>query len=82
MMPTILPLEDEEIAQTLQRNFKKNKIDILAEAKVEEVKTSWGKKEMTLQLVGEGDLLLERWAVSRKKTLFGKTFGRDITIKA
>ncbi len=47
---------------------------------VHEVKVSWGKREMKVELVGEGDLLLERWAVSRKKTLFGKTFGREVTI--
>lgn len=32
------------------------------------------KGEMTLQMEGEGDLLLERWAVSRKAALLAKTF--------
>ncbi|MFH1762618.1 MAG: Ppx/GppA phosphatase family protein [Gemmatimonadota bacterium] len=38
------------------------------------------KKEMTLQMEGEGDLLLERWAVSRKAALLAKTFDRDFSL--
>ncbi len=37
------------------------------------------KKEMTLQMDGEGDLLLERWAVSRKAALLAKIFDRDFS---
>lgn len=37
------------------------------------------KGEMTLQMEGEGDLLLERWAVSRKAALLAKTFDRDFS---
>lgn len=45
MLPQILPFEDEEIAKTLQRSFKKSKIEILTETKVEEVvKTTKGVK--------------------------------------
>jgi len=40
MMPNIVPFEDKEIALTLQRSFKKNKIDILADSKVAGVKAS------------------------------------------
>ncbi len=40
MMPHILPFEDEEIVGHLQRSFKKRKIDLLTETKVESVKTS------------------------------------------
>lgn len=40
MMPHILPFEDEEVANTLQRSFKKNKIELLTETKVEGVKTA------------------------------------------
>jgi len=39
MMPHILPVEDVEIADILQKNFKKNKIDVLTEHKVESLKT-------------------------------------------
>ncbi|MCJ7626887.1 MAG: HD domain-containing protein, partial [Longimicrobiales bacterium] len=37
------------------------------------------KGEMTLQMEGEGDLLLERWAVTRKAALLAKTFDRDFS---
>lgn len=40
MMPHILPLEDTEVAETLQRSFKKSGIEMLTEFKVEGVKTS------------------------------------------
>ncbi len=40
MMPHILPMEDAEIAKTLQRNFKKNKVALFTESKVESVKTT------------------------------------------
>ncbi|MCH9006636.1 dihydrolipoyl dehydrogenase [candidate division KSB1 bacterium] len=52
MMPHILPFEDKEIAQTLQRNFKKNKIEILTETRVEGVKTSG--KGVTVTVSGKG----------------------------
>jgi exopolyphosphatase/guanosine-5'-triphosphate,3'-diphosphate pyrophosphatase len=37
------------------------------------------KGEMILQMEGEGDLLLERWAVTRKAALLAKTFDRDFS---
>ena len=37
MMPNILPIEDREISKLLESNFKKSGIDILTEAKVENV---------------------------------------------
>ncbi len=40
MMPQILPNEDKEIIEILQRNFKKQKIEVLTETKVESVKAS------------------------------------------
>lgn len=39
MLPQILPQEDTEIVDILQKNFKKNKIDILTNTKVEKVET-------------------------------------------
>ncbi len=39
MMPGILPVEDEEISKLLASNFRKNGIDIITGARVEEVKT-------------------------------------------
>jgi exopolyphosphatase/guanosine-5'-triphosphate,3'-diphosphate pyrophosphatase len=47
---------------------------------VEDVEVTWEKKEMEVKLRGDGDLLLERWAVSRKTTLFGKVFERAVSI--
>jgi dihydrolipoamide dehydrogenase len=40
MMPMILPVEDAEISKTLQRNFKKQGIDILTGVKVEKIRAS------------------------------------------
>jgi len=39
MMPGILPVEDEEISKLLTSNFRKNGIEIITGARVEEVKT-------------------------------------------
>ena len=39
-----------------------------------------GKRDISLQLDGEGDLLLERWAVSQRTALFEKTFNRRVSI--
>jgi len=36
--------------------------------------------ELRLTLHGEGDLLLERWALSRKKGLFEETFGYQVSV--
>jgi len=49
---------------------------------VKNVRVTVGKKEISLQLEGEGDLLLERWAVSRKTALFARAFGRTVSISA
>ena len=37
-------------------------------------------RDVTLGLVGEGDLLLERWALNKKKKLFQETFGVKVRI--
>jgi len=43
------------------------------------VKAKAGSKEVTLALDCEGDCLLERWALTQKKTLFEKVFERRIS---
>jgi len=48
--------------------------------KVRDIHVEIGKKEIVLRLEGEGDLLLERWAVSRRKALFSKIFHRTVTV--
>jgi exopolyphosphatase/guanosine-5'-triphosphate,3'-diphosphate pyrophosphatase len=47
---------------------------------VESVEVEIKKREVFLRLMGEGDLLLERWALSRKKNLFQRTFHKAVKI--
>lgn len=39
-----------------------------------------GKSKLTLELEGDGDLLLERWALRRKAGLFTDTFGLEVEV--
>jgi exopolyphosphatase/guanosine-5'-triphosphate,3'-diphosphate pyrophosphatase len=48
---------------------------------VHDVRARIGGNEVTLELEGSGDLLLERWAVQRKAGLFEQTFGREIKLR-
>jgi exopolyphosphatase/guanosine-5'-triphosphate,3'-diphosphate pyrophosphatase len=50
--------------------------------KIKAVRAEIKKKEIILHLDGEGDLVLERWAVSRRKVLFSRVFKRDTSISA
>ncbi|MBB4639646.1 Ppx/GppA phosphatase family protein [Longimicrobium terrae] len=47
---------------------------------VRSVKASTSKTKLTLELEGEGDLLLERWALRRKAGLFTETFGLEVEV--
>jgi exopolyphosphatase/guanosine-5'-triphosphate,3'-diphosphate pyrophosphatase len=47
---------------------------------VRSLKATAGKNKLTLELDGEGDLLLERWALRRKAGLFTDTFGLEVEI--
>ncbi len=47
---------------------------------VEEVAVETRGLELHLTLQGEGDLLLERWAVSRKRSLFEETYGLRVMV--
>jgi len=49
MMPRILPIEDQEIADLLARSFKKSGIQILTESKVSSLKVSGEGVEGTIQ---------------------------------
>ncbi|NIR49350.1 dihydrolipoyl dehydrogenase [candidate division KSB1 bacterium] len=51
MMPHILPFEDTEIIEILEKNFKKNKIELLTNTKVETVKTT--SKGVTVNVGGK-----------------------------
>jgi exopolyphosphatase/guanosine-5'-triphosphate,3'-diphosphate pyrophosphatase len=48
--------------------------------KVQDIAVDVKKNEILLRLDGEGDMLLERWAVSRRKALFSKVFDRTVTV--
>ena len=50
-------------------------------SKVERFRVIEGKKRLTLRLKGQGDLLLERWAVSHGSRLFEGTYKRKIVIE-
>ena len=47
---------------------------------IDSVEVEVSKENISLLLEGEGDLLLERWAVSRKSFLFSKSFQRAVSI--
>jgi exopolyphosphatase/guanosine-5'-triphosphate,3'-diphosphate pyrophosphatase len=49
---------------------------------VENVKVTVGKRVLSIRLKGQGDLLLERWAVARKTSLLAKTFARTVSVLA
>jgi exopolyphosphatase/guanosine-5'-triphosphate,3'-diphosphate pyrophosphatase len=44
------------------------------------VRTDIEGRTVTLHLEGEGDLLLERWAIAKKKGLFEETFGYSVAV--
>jgi exopolyphosphatase/guanosine-5'-triphosphate,3'-diphosphate pyrophosphatase len=81
--PDYMRLSDEEkervaklsailrVADALDRSHLQN---------VEEVEVLFDKKTLSLKLTGEGEQLLERWAVSRKTNLLSKVFDREVTI--
>jgi exopolyphosphatase/guanosine-5'-triphosphate,3'-diphosphate pyrophosphatase len=48
--------------------------------KIQDVQVQIDRKTLTLRLQGDGDLLLERWAVARKMSLLSKVFGRQVVV--
>lgn len=48
-MPTIVPLEDEEVSKTLERSFKKAKMKVMTSSTVESVDTSGAKCKVTIK---------------------------------
>jgi len=53
MLPQLLPLEDEEIAKTLLREFKKQKIKVLTNTKVEKISNNNKGIQVTVDKAGE-----------------------------
>jgi exopolyphosphatase / guanosine-5'-triphosphate,3'-diphosphate pyrophosphatase len=47
---------------------------------VEDIRLDVRGLDLHIALSGEGDLLLERWALSRKKSLFEETFGYRVSV--
>ena len=50
-------------------------IEISHTSRIQEVKLKNAKARWQLELVGEGNLLLERWALEKRKALFEDVFG-------
>src|SRR5215210_8942897 len=57
-MPRIVPVEDEEISKELERNFKKQGIDVMTSAEVTKVDTSGNGVKATVK-TANGDVTLE-----------------------
>jgi exopolyphosphatase/guanosine-5'-triphosphate,3'-diphosphate pyrophosphatase len=49
-------------------------------SKVADIAVEYKKPKLTLKLTGEGDMLLERWAVARKSGLFEEVFSTKIVL--
>lgn len=50
MMSNILPIEDEEVSKTLEKNFKKRGIEILTNATVEKAEVNGNKVNVTVKI--------------------------------
>lgn len=50
-------------------------------SKVREVRLQYRKPCFTLTLAGEGDLLLEKWAIANKGDLFEEVFGGELVVE-
>ncbi len=48
-MPTVVPLEDEEVSKALERSFKKSKMKVMTNSTVESVDTSGDKCKVTIK---------------------------------
>jgi len=57
-MPRIVPVEDEEISKELEKNFKKNGIDVMVNSEVTKVDTSGNGVKATIKTQG-GEQVLE-----------------------
>jgi len=81
--PEFMRLSEENRERTRALSAILRVADALDRAHLQHVKAvqvQIGKREVALRLDGEGDLLLERWALSRKKNLFQRTFHRAVKI--
>ena len=58
-MPTVVPNEDEEVAKTLERAFKKMKMDVLTDASVESVDQSGDLCQVTVKTKKGAEKIVE-----------------------
>ena len=74
--------EDDQRRTTILASILRvsNALDRSHAQKIKGIEVKVKKKGIQILLDGEGDLLLEKWAVSRRKALISKVFGRPVTI--
>jgi len=75
-LPTIVPLEDEEVGKTLARSFKKKKMKVMTKSAVKSVDTSGELCKITIETKGkekiiEAELVLSAVGVQANITGFG-----------
>lgn len=51
------------------------------QSRVRELRPELRKRKLVLHVDGDGDLLLERWAVAKKGDLFTELFGREVQLR-
>jgi len=76
-----LPDEDREKTNTLSAILRvADALDRSHLQSIEGVTVSSNESTLEIRLEGEGDLLLERWAVSRKSNLLSRVFEREVVV--
>jgi len=50
-------------------------------ARVSDIRIEQNKSGLTLKLIGDGDLMLEKWALTKRKELFAESFGVKLEIE-
>jgi exopolyphosphatase/guanosine-5'-triphosphate,3'-diphosphate pyrophosphatase len=50
-------------------------------SRVQTVETAYKKPNLTIRLDGEGDLLLEKWALTKKAEMFEEVFGVKLVVE-
>ena len=53
VLPTLLPLEDDDVSAELARSFKKRKIDVMTDAKITSAKVGTESVALTVEVKGE-----------------------------
>ncbi|HEU0014719.1 MAG TPA: Ppx/GppA phosphatase family protein [Longimicrobium sp.] len=78
---TALPGEDRQLVLKLASLLRlADGMDREHRQAVRAVRATVARRRLSLELEGDGDLLLERWAVRRKAGLFTDTFGLEVVV--